>query len=431
MSKAQPSVFEDLTWRGLVYQASDERLPAMLDAGEGTAYIGFDPSGDSLHVGHLIQLFNLRRLQQGGNRPIVLAGGATGMIGDPSGKSAERNLLSLDEIVHNVEKVSAQLTRVLDFTPGPATATLVNNFDWLGKESLLGFLRDVGKHITVNQMIHKESVQTRLMERESGISYTEFSYMLLQAADFLHLYDAFGCNLQMGASDQWGNITTGIELVRKSRGATVYGLTSPLLLKADGTKFGKSEKGAVYLDAARTSVYEFYQFFLRSEDASVGQYLKFFTFLSWEEITELEISTRDQPEERRAQHALAGEVTRMFHGEEGLALARQASEALFSTDVFSMDQRALEMALAGAPAHHIGAAALGQGVELMVLLAESGLAQSRSQARKLIEQGGIYLNNRRISDAEQRVTTADVLPGGRIMLRRGKKEYVSVVVEQA
>ncbi|MDA8102268.1 MAG: tyrosine--tRNA ligase [Nitrospiraceae bacterium] len=431
MSNAKPSVSEDLKWRGLVYQMSDEKLSAMLDAGEATAYIGFDPSSDSLHVGNLIQLFNLRRLQLGGNRPIVLAGGATGMIGDPSGKSEERNLLDLDVIAHNIEKVSVQLTQVLDFAPGPAMATLVNNFDWLGKESLLGFLREVGKHITVNQMIHKDSVQTRLTERETGISFTEFSYMLLQAADFLHLYDAFGCNLQMGASDQWGNITTGIELVRKARGASVFGLTSPLLLKSDGTKFGKSERGAVYLDAERTSQYEFYQFFLRSEDAAVGRYLRFFTFLPPEEIEELDNSTRDRPEERRAQRALAEEVTRTIHGEEGLALARQASEALFSTDVFSMDERALAMALAGAPTHHVGAAALAQGVELVGLLAESGLAQSRSQSRKLIEQGGVYLNNHRVLDAEQRVTTADVLPGSRIMLRRGKKEYVAVVVEQA
>ncbi len=431
MSNVKPSVSEDLKWRGLVYQMSDEKLSAMLDAGEATAYIGFDPSSDSLHVGNLIQLFNLRRLQLGGNRPIVLAGGATGMIGDPSGKSEERNLLDLDVIAHNIEKVSVQLTQVLDFAPGPAMATLVNNFDWLGKESLLGFLREVGKHITVNQMIHKDSVQTRLTERETGISFTEFSYMLLQAADFLHLYDAFGCNLQMGASDQWGNITTGIELVRKARGASVFGLTSPLLLKSDGTKFGKSERGAVYLDAERTSQYEFYQFFLRSEDAAVGRYLRFFTFLPPEEIEELDNSTRDRPEERRAQRALAEEVTRTIHGEEGLALARQASEALFSTDVFSMDERALAMALAGAPTHHVGAAALAQGVELVGLLAESGLAQSRSQSRKLIEQGGVYLNNHRVLDAEQRVTTADVLPGSRIMLRRGKKEYVAVVVEQA
>ena len=431
MSNVKPSVSEDLKWRGLVYQMSDEKLSAMLDAGEATAYIGFDPSSDSLHVGNLIQLFNLRRLQLGGNRPIVLAGGATGMIGDPSGKSEERNLLDLDVIAHNIEKVSVQLTQVLDFAPGPAMATLVNNFDWLGKESLLGFLREVGKHITVNQMIHKDSVQTRLTERETGISFTEFSYMLLQAADFLHLYDAFGCNLQMGASDQWGNITTGIELVRKARGASVFGLTSPLLLKSDGTKFGKSERGAVYLDAERTSQYEFYQFFLRSEDAAVGRYLRFFTFLPPERIEELDNSTRDRPEERRAQRALAEEVTRTIHGEEGLALARQASEALFSTDVFSMDERALAMALAGAPTHHVGAAALAQGVELVGLLAESGLAQSRSQSRKLIEQGGVYLNNHRVLDAEQRVTTADVLPGSRIMLRRGKKEYVAVVVEQA
>ncbi|MDA8262003.1 MAG: tyrosine--tRNA ligase [Actinomycetota bacterium] len=431
MSNAKPSVSEDLKWRGLVYQMSDEKLPAMLDAGEATAYCGFDPSSDSLHVGNLIPLLNLRRLQTGGNRPIVLAGGATGMIGDPSGKSDERNLLDLDVIAHNIEKVSVQLTQVLDFAPGPAMATLVNNHDWLGKESLLGFLREVGKHITVNQMMHKDSVQARLTERETGISFTEFSYMLLQAADFLHLYDAFGCNLQLGASDQWGNITTGIELVRKTRGASVFGLTSPLLLKADGTKFGKSEKGAVYLDPARTSEYEFYQFFLRSEDSSVGRYLRFFTFLTQEEIEELDASTRDHPEERRAQRALAEEVTRTVHGEEGLALARQASEALFSTDVFSMDERALAMALAGAPTHHVGAAALGRGVELVEVLAESGLAQSRSQARKLIEQGGVYLNNHRVSDAERRVTTADVLPGGRIMLRRGKKEYISVVVEPA
>lgn len=422
------STTNDLRWRGLIHQISDEALAAKLDLGQGIAYIGFDPTSDSLHVGNLIQLLNLRRLQIGGNSPIVLAGGGTGMVGDPSGKSEERVLLDRDQLEFNVSRIQVQLSHILDFSQGLGQARLVNNIDWLGQMGMLEFLRDIGKHMTVNQMIAKDSVRTRLNQREQGISFTEFSYMLMQATDYLHLFDTFGCNLQMGASDQWGNITAGIDLIRKTRSETVYGLTSPLLLKSDGTKFGKSEQGAIFLDPEKTSPYEFYQFFVRADDASVETFLKFFTFLSHDHIDDLIKRGADKPEERLGQHALAEELTSLIHGQDGLALARQASQALFSEDVFAMDARAISMALAGAPSYNITAAALSQGVAVIEVIVASGVAKSRSEARKLIEQGGLYLNNVRVRDLDATLGVGDVLPGGRIIVRRGKKDHLAIVV---
>ena len=428
MTEAKHSVIDDLRWRDLIHQVSDDAATKLIDAGRAVAYIGFDPTSDSLHHGNLIQLLNLRRLQLGGNRPIVVAGGATGMVGDPSGKSTERVLLDREVLEHNVARIKVQLEQIIDFDAGQSSAVLVNNADWLGEVRMLEFLRDVGKHVTVNQMVAKDSVRARLNEREHGISYTEFSYMLLQAADYLHLYDTYGCNLQMGASDQWGNITVGIDLIRKARGAHVYGMTSPLLLKPDGTKFGKSESGAIYLDPKKTSPYDFYQFFLRSDDASVVQYLKVFTFLSRDEIEELKFGVEQKPELRLAQHALANEITQLIHGADGLALARQASEALFSTEILTMDARAIEMALAGAPHYDVEASSLAVGVAVVELLSDAGLCKSRSEARKLIAQGGIYLNNVRVQDLDASVGTRDILPGGQVLLRKGKKDYLALAV---
>ncbi|KJF16922.1 tyrosine--tRNA ligase [Acidithrix ferrooxidans] len=426
MSASNFRVSEDLRWRGLIYQVSHDQVIDLIDNGEAVAYIGFDPSGDSLHVGNLIQLLNLRRLQLAGNSVIALAGGATGMVGDPSGRSQERNLLDQDVLESNVAKIRVQLGKFLDFESKSAKAHLLNNADWLSNYSILNFLRDVGKHITVNQMMMKDSVRVRLDERDSGLSFTEFSYMLLQAADFAHLSDTYGCNLQMGASDQWGNVVTGIELIRKTRQRSVYGVTSPLLLKADGTKFGKSVNGGVYLDPERTSEYEFYQFFLRSPDQEMSQLLKFFTFFSRDETQDLIDSSIQRPEEREAQRALASSMTELVHGSDGLAMAVNASEALFSDDLYSVDDRALSMALAGAPRSVIARDLLIQTANIVEFILGAGLVTSKSEARKLIQQGGLYLNNRRIEDDQRVVTLDDLLGIGAVLLRKGKRDYLLV-----
>ncbi len=307
---------EDLRFRGLIHQLTDPELEKRLDADQLTAYTGFDPTADSLHVGHLLQICNLRRLQLAGHRPIAVAGGGTGFVGDPGGKSEERSLLSEEELASNLEGIRAQLGQFLDFDPqregGPAL--LLNNADWLRPMSLFTFLRDVGKHFTVNNMVAKDSVKSRLSRADQGISYTEFSYMLLQAYDFLHLFETFGCRLQLGGSDQWGNITMGTELVRKVRHQEVWGLTTPLVVKADGTKFGKTESGSVWLDPARTSPYQLYQFFLRSEDSVVGSYLRYFTFLGHDEILALDEATAAHPEQRASQRELARQVCTLVHG---------------------------------------------------------------------------------------------------------------------
>lgn len=416
---------QDLAFRGLVHQCSDEGLLALLDREPLSAYVGFDPSADSLHLGNLLMLCNLRRLQLAGHRPIALAGGATGFIGDPGGKSEERNLLSPEQLVANLAGIRPQLERFLDFSAGAgaARALLVNNADWLGEARLLAFLRDVGKHVSVNQMITRDSVRNRLDRPEHGISFTEFSYMLLQGADFLHLYEAEGCRLQLGGSDQWGNIVTGVELIRKVHGATAYALTSPLILKADGTKFGKSEGGALWLDAKRTSPFAFYQYLWRSEDALVGTYLRSFTFLDHEEIAELDDATATTPDRRLAQRRLAHEVTTLVHGHEETARVERAAEALYTEDVAALDAATLTMALAGAPASELPASALsGAGLDLVEVLVRSGLTASKSQARAAIEQGGAYVNNRRAGSIAARLTSADLLDGGYVLLRRGRRE---------
>jgi tyrosyl-tRNA synthetase len=419
------TLLEDLRFRGLVHQMTDPALAEHLVADSLTAYSGFDPTADSLHVGHLLQLCNLRRLQLAGHRPIAVAGGATGLIGDPGGKSEERTLLSPEELRRNTEGVHAQLRSFLELDGGNGgTAVLVDNSEWLGSLSLLEFLRDVGKHFTVAQMTAKDSVRTRLARPEQGISYTEFSYMLLQAYDFLHLFDTFGCRLQLGGSDQWGNITMGIDLIRRLRRADAWGLTTPLVVKADGTKFGKTETGTVWLDPARTSPYQLHQFFLRTEDEVVGTYLRYFTFLSHEAITELDGATATHPERREAQRELARQVCTLVHGPVETERAEEAAAALFGEGITTLDERSLLEVFGEAPSTSLARGRLDDGgVALVDLLAETGVLPSKSRARATVEQGGVYVNNRRERDVERAIGTEDLIAGRYLVLRRGKRDY--------
>ena len=406
-------LFEELTWRGLVHQVTDPVLEGLLDREQLVAYGGFDPTSDSLTVGNLVLITTLMRLQQAGHRVIALAGGGTGMIGDPSGRAEERQLLTPELLEANVSAIRAQLERFLDF--GAGGALLLDNAAWLAPLHLLPFLRDVGKHFTVNTMIAKESVRARLHEREQGISYTEFTYMLLQAFDFLHLHDAHGCRLQLGGSDQWGNITAGIDLIRRVRGASAYGFTFPLVTKADGTKFGKSEAGNVWLDARRTSPYAMYQFFLRSEDAVVGAYLRYYTFRSREEIEALDVETAEHPERRAAQRALAHDVVALVHGEDEAVQAERASAVLFSEEIRALPEKTLLEVMEDAPSCVV---TIGQS--LVDIAVAAGLARSRRDARGVVEQGGLYLNNRRVDDPDATLEPGDLLHGRYAVLRRGK-----------
>ncbi len=423
------TLLEDLRFRGLVHQMTDPALADHLVGDSLTAYSGFDPTADSLHVGHLLQLCNLRRLQLAGHRPIAVAGGATGLIGDPGGKSEERTLLSAEELRRNTEGIHAQLRSFLELDSGGGgtNAVLVDNSEWLGSLSLLEFLREVGKHFTVGQMTAKDSVRTRLARPEQGISYTEFSYMLLQAYDFLHLFDAFGCRLQLGGSDQWGNITMGIDLIRRLRREEAWGLTTPLVVKADGTKFGKTETGTVWLDPARTSPYQLYQFFLRTEDEVVGTYLRYFTFLPHDAITDLDRATVEHPEHREAQRELARQVCTLVHGPLETERAEQAAAALFGEGgegIAGLDERSLLEVFAEAPSTSLARGRLDDGgVSLVDLLAETGILPSKSRARATVEQGGVYVNNRRERDAERAIHAGDLIAGRYVVLRRGKRDY--------
>jgi tyrosyl-tRNA synthetase len=415
---------EDLRFRGLIHQMTDPSLEARLDSDRLTAYTGFDPTADSLHVGHLLQLCTLRRLQLAGHRPIALAGGGTGFIGDPGGKSEERSLLAAESLQANLHGIQGQLERFLDFGPeSDSPARLMNNADWLTELRLFDFLRDVGKHFTVNQMVAKDSVRSRLDRDGQGISFTEFSYMLLQAYDFLQLFDQYDCTLQLGGSDQWGNITMGIDLIRKVRHAEVWGLTTPLVLKADGTKFGKTETGTVWLDPDRTSPYQLYQFFVRSEDAVVGTYLRYFTFLSREEIVALDQATADHPERRDAQRELARRVCTLVHGEHETDGAERAAAALFGAEVAELDERSLLDVFADAPSTQMARSRLDAGgLPVVDLLVEIGV-KSKNQARTTIEQGGLYVNNRRETDVDRMLVADDLLAGRYLVVRRGKKNY--------
>jgi tyrosyl-tRNA synthetase len=389
-----------------------------------TVYVGFDPTADSLHVGHLVALMVLRRFQKAGHRPIALVGGATGMIGDPSGKSEERNLLSLDVLRANVAAIEKQLRRFLDFDSPANPALLVNNYDWMGKFGYLEFLRDVGKHFPVNVMLAKDSVKSRLERSDTGMSYTEFSYMLLQAYDFVHLYESCACELQVGGSDQWGNITAGIDLARRFGGGQLYGITCPLLTKSDGTKMGKTESGALWLSPERTSPYQFYQYWVRLADADVGNCLRLFTDMDRGEIEALEARHAQEPGRREAQRRLATELTRLVHGEEGLAAAQRATEAFFGAEIRELSDAQLGEIFADVPSKELPRdRLLGDGLALVDAFVESGLVKSNSEARRAITQGGAYVNNRRITSVDTRLTVESLASESVMVLRRGKKDY--------
>jgi tyrosyl-tRNA synthetase len=425
------NVFEDLQWRGLLADCTDAaELTKRLAAGPMTLYCGFDPTADSLHVGNLVPLLALRRFQLAGHKPIALAGGATGVIGDPSGKTQERQLQTKETIAHNIACVKQQLRKLLDFDAPANPARLVDNADWMGPVTFLDFLREVGKHFSVNMMVAKESVRARMEDREAGISYTEFSYMLLQAYDFYHLRKEFNCELQIGGSDQWGNITAGMDLTRKKLGATVFGLTLPLITNADGTKFGKSVAGAVYLDPQKTSVYRFYQFWIRTDDRDVIRYLKFFTFLSRAEIEALEKQHHENSGARAAHKALAKAMTDLIHGQAATAEAIRASEILFGGGLEGISEATFNDILGEAPTKETEKAKFdGNGLPLVDALVLAGLSNSKGQARKDIEGGGIYINNVREANLARSVTASDLLFGKHLLLRKGKRNYVAVVAK--
>jgi tyrosyl-tRNA synthetase len=411
-------LLSELEWRELVYDKT-EGLGDALAAGPITGYIGFDPTASSLHVGSLLPILLLARLQRAGHTPIALVGGGTGLIGDPSGKTQERVLLTPEQVDQNVEGIRTQLARFLDFDARGNPARLINNGDWLRPYALIPFLRDVGKHFTVNYMMAKESVKRRL-EGDEGISFTEFSYMLLMAYDFVVLFDRFGCTLQMGGSDQWGNITAGMDLIRKLRGARAYGLVSPLVTTTAGVKFGKTEAGTIWLDPHRTSPCHFYQFWLNTDDRDAVRYLKFFTFLVRDRIDELARVTQIAPERREAQRTLAREVTAAVHGAEQVARAERAAAVLFGETLEDANVDDVLMVFADAPSTDLS---LGpEGMTIVELLTSVKLVSSRSEAARLVKSGGIYVNNVRAADERARLTVADAIGGQVIVLRKGRKD---------
>jgi len=400
--------------RGQFALWTPEDLPERLTGEKVTFYLGIDATADSMHAGQLVGLMAIRRLQQAGHRPILLVGGGTTLIGDPSGKDAERPLLAPEEIEANAAAIRAQLERFVDF--GPGGAILLNNADWLRDLRLMDFLRDVGKHITVNVMMGKESVKVRLESREQGISYTEFSYMLLQAYDFLHLFQNHGCRMQVGGSDQWGNITLGIDLIRRTLGEEAYGLAWPLLTRADGSKFGKSEGGAIWLSAEKTSPYDFYQYWVNASDDDVASYLRLFTDLSDEEVADLLAAP---PEQRAAQRRLAREITTTVHGPEGVAAAERATQAFFGGDPTTLSASEIGTVFADAPS----SSATLDGTTLLDLFAEAFEDGSKSAARRTASQGGAYVNNRQEKDLDRPVGEPDLLAGRSLLLRKGRKRY--------
>ena len=417
-------LYSELEWREMLYDGTEGVREAL--AGESlTGYIGFDPTASSLHVGSLLTVMGLARLQRFGHTPIAIVGGGTGMIGDPSGKSQERVLLSREQIETNVAGIRSQLERFLDFDTARGAARIVDNAEWLGAVDVLSFLRDVGKHFTVNYMLQKESVSRRL-ESEEGISYTEFSYLVLQAYDFVQLFDRYGCALQMGGSDQWGNITAGIELIRKLRGKRAHGLVWPLMKTASGVKFGKTEAGAVWLDSERTSPFHFYQFWLNTDDVDVVRYLKCFTFLPRETIESLTRVTAETPERREAQRALAREVTALVHGSDQVARAERAAAVLFDERVTDADVSDVLTVFADAPSTELTLPK--DGMPLVEMLATVKLAGSRSEATRLVKGGGVYVNNVRATDERARLTASDAIGGQVILLRKGRKDQHVVKV---
>ncbi len=426
---------EELTWRGMIHTmmpGTEEQLNKEMT----TAYLGIDPTADSLHIGHLCGVMMLRHFQRCGHKPIALVGGATGMIGDPSGKSAERNLLDEATLRHNQEAIKAQLSRFLDFeSDAPNKAELVNNYDWMKDFSFLDFAREIGKHITVNYMMAKESVQKRLNgEARDGLSFTEFTYQLLQGYDFLHLYETKGCKLQLGGSDQWGNITTGGELIRRKRGGEVYALTCPLITKPDGGKFGKTESGNVWLDAKYTSPYKFYQFWLNVGDAEAEKYLKIFTFLTKEEIEALAAEHAKDPGLRPLQKKLAEEVTVMVHGREAYDAAVSASKILFSNsavdELHKLDEQTLLDIFEGVPRFEVDRADIEAGIPALEFLAEkTSVFPSKGEARKMIQGNGVSINKEKLTDPAAVIGKDHLLGGKYILAQKGKKNYFLISIK--
>jgi tyrosyl-tRNA synthetase len=422
------NLYDELAWRGMMSE-STEGLADLLARESVTAYIGFDPTASSLHVGSLLTVMGLARLQRFGHNPIAIVGGGTGMIGDPSGKSQERKLLSPEQLEENVAGIKRQLEKFLDFDSGPNPARIVNNADWLASFDLLGFLRDTGKYFTVNYMLQKESISRRL-ESEEGISYTEFSYLLLQARDFLELSDRYRCALQMGGSDQWGNITAGIDLIRRLRGKKAHGLVWPLMTTASGGKFGKTEAGTVWLDPERTSPFQLYQFWLNTEDRDVVSYLKLFTFLDQGAIGELEAATKSEPEKREAQRVLAREVTALVHGAVEVEKAIRGSEQLFSRNAFALPVEELLSSLADAPSTSVTMQVIAEERPLVQWLVETKLASSRSEATRLVLGGGIYVNDVAVKDPKRKLTTGDVWEKVLVVLGKGRRQRHVLKVER-
>lgn len=421
------NVFDEFEWRELLYDATPD-LRKILSEESLTAYIGFDPTASSLHVGSLVPVMGLARLQRFGHTPIAIVGGGTGLIGDPSGRTAERLLLDSAQVQENLEGIRGQLERFLDFESKSNAAQIVNNLEWLGSIRMIDFLRDVGKYFTVNYMLSKESVKRR-MEAEDGISYTEFTYMMLQAYDYLELYDRYDCTLQLGGSDQWGNIVAGADLIRRLRGKRAHGFVFPLVTNAAGTKFGKTEAGNIWLDPERTSPYRFYQYWLNADDRDVIKYLKYFTWFSKEEIDEFASSLAENPEKRVAQYALADAVTELVHGESEVSRAQQASRVMFGEAMDSLSVDDILDVFEDVPSSDLDRGKFdGEGLGILDLLADSGLTASKGEARRLVRSGGAYLNNIRQTDEHARVALDDLIEGKLIVLRKGQKNYRVVQV---
>lgn len=416
---------DDLRWRGLVYQTTDDaRIGPWLAEKSRTLYAGFDPTADSLHVGHLLGVLMLRRFQRAGHRPIALIGGATGMVGDPSGKSQERPLLPEEVLQANVEAIRRQLERFLDFSPGSCSAVLVNNYEWMSRFGYLQFLREVGKHFPVNVMLSKDSVRIRLERPDAGLSYTEFSYMLLQAYDFVYLYQHYQCELQIGGSDQWGNITAGIDLGRRMLGVELWGLTWPLLTTSGGGKMGKTESGTIWLSPEKTSPYQFYQYWINTADEDVLKFILFFTEVSPEEFRQLSEALEKDPSQRIPHRFLATELTRLVHGPEGLATAERATRFFFGEAIENVSDAELESIFGDVPSGELPRLTLEEpGLSVVDAVVACGLAKSKSEARRLITQGGVYVNNRRVEDIERRLTASDLASPSIMILRTGKKNY--------
>ncbi|EDM28323.1 tyrosyl-tRNA synthetase [Lentisphaera araneosa HTCC2155] len=415
------NIYDELKWRGLIFQESgQDELRSYLSDEKISVYCGFDPTADSLHIGHLVPLITLRRFQEYGHSVLPLAGGATGMIGDPSGKSQERNLLSSDDIAHNVESIKSQLKQIIDFSGD--SATLVNNFDWISKINIIEYLRDIGKNFSVNVMMNRDSVSSRLEGKEAGLSYTEFSYMVLQGYDFLHLNREHNCTLQIGGSDQWGNMTSGMDLIRRSNGKRSFCMTVPLIMKSDGTKFGKTAGGSVWLDPKQTCPYDFYQYWFNVADADVIRFIKFFTFLPQDVVEALQASVEQEPHLREAQKKLAWEMTTMIHGEEEAKKAIFAAAALFGReDIREVDAITMDALHNATEAPSFSSLDEVEGI--LSLLTASGLCKSSGEARKMVQGNGISLNNEKVKDFRYKPVQEDLIHQTYLVLRKGKKDF--------